>query len=203
VPRAACQVPHARCRVPRARCRVPRAACRIQRLVSAVPSRGTVGVIAILLLIGMFAGCSSSKEAKDEETFYLAAFEDFDPEEHPDVVPPPPPEITDHDIPDRVLGPGQEQLPRRIRGYRVQLFSSRDKREADAEHQRAIDWWESNRYDENLDQPPIYVEYEQPYYKVRLGDYQSREAAARDADKVARTFRGAFVVPAIVVIGDR
>jgi hypothetical protein len=170
----------------------------VRRPLSDIGRSTFVAVIAILLLSGMIAGCSSSKEAKGEETFYLAAFEDFDAEKHPDVIPPPPPEITDHDIPDRVAAMGQDPMPRRVRGYRVQLFSSRDKREADAEYRRAIEWWEQNRNTENLEQPPIYVEYEQPYYKVRLGDYQSREAAAGDADKVSRTFRGAFVVPAIV-----
>ena len=170
----------------------------VRRLTFNALAPASIGFIAILVVLGMIAGCSSSKDTKDDDTFYLAAFEDFDAEKHPDVVPPPPPEITDHDIPDRVAAPGQNRVPRRIRGYRVQLFSSRDKQEADSEHRRAIDWWERNRYDENLEQPPIYVEYEQPYYKVRLGDYRSREAAASDAKKVSRTFRGAFVVPAIV-----
>ena len=63
----------------------------------------------------------------------------------------------------------------------------------------AIAWWERKRAsDSNRDSPPIYVDYEQPFFKLRLGDYRSRQAAASDAGILTRTFKGAFVVPATI-----
>jgi len=153
----------------------------------------------ILLVVAAVAGCSSSKPAKDDGNYYLGVFEDFDSEEHPDVVPPLPPSESDHIIPAGLEGP-VEVIPRKQgRGYRVHLFASRDKRLADAELRRAIAWWERNRTDgSGVVPPPIYVDYEQPFFKVRLGDYRSRSAAAAEAEKLARTFKGAFVVPATI-----
>jgi hypothetical protein len=150
----------------------------------------------ILLVVATVAGCSSSKPAKDDGNYYLGAFEDFDSEEHPDVVPPPPPTETSHVIPARLEGPNAVTQPKQGRGYRVHLFASRDKSLADAQLQRAIAWWERNRDSSPDVPPPIYVDYEQPFFKVRLGDYRSRAAAAFDADRLATTFRGAFVVQA-------
>ncbi|MFV1979523.1 MAG: SPOR domain-containing protein [Rhodothermia bacterium] len=151
-----------------------------------------------LLVVLTAAGCSSSKPAKDDGNYYLGAFEDFDSEEHPDVVPPPPPTNTSHVIPTGLEGRNEVRRPKQGHGYRVHLFASRDKRLADAELQRAIAWWERYRGSLSSDPPPIYVDYEQPFFKVRLGDYRSRTAATADAEKLARTFRGAFVVPATI-----
>ena len=120
------------CLLPSTTYRVPRARRRAR------PPAFSVWVVVALFVMTGVAGCSSSKETADDDTFYLAAFEDFDAENHPDVLPPPPPEVTDHEIPDRLIAPGIEPSARRMKGYRVQLFASRDKREADAELQRAI-----------------------------------------------------------------
>ena len=150
------------------------------------------------VIVGV-AGCSSSKPSKDDGTYYLAAFEDFDESEHPDVVPPPPPIESGHDIPDGLEGPGGIETRKQGRGYRIQLYASRDKADADAQVERAIGWWErSHPEDAGGDHPPVYIDYEQPYYKVRLGDYRNRSGAATDADKVGTLFRGAFVVPATI-----
>jgi len=157
--------------------------------------RARIGLILGLLVFA--SGCSSSKSAKDDETFYLGAFEDFDDAEHPDVIPPPLSANIGHEIPDGLEEPTEDHNPKTGSGYRVQLYASRDKAQADAELQRAINWWETNRGDEDRG-PPIYVEYEQPYFKVRLGDYRRRSDAAAEADKLAATFRGAFVVPATI-----
>jgi hypothetical protein len=63
--------------------------------------------------------------------------------------------------------------------------------------QKAIAWWEGAN-DQEKERPPIYMEYEQPYYKVRAGNFTSRGAAERLADRLERTFAGAFVVPSMV-----
>ena len=151
-------------------------------------------IIALIALV--VAGCSSSEPTKDDRTYYLAAFEDFEVDEYPEVVPPLPSSEIEHDIPDGLL---VSDPPRRTtaRGYRVQVFASRDKRLADEELQRAILWWENHR-ESSGDQPPIYVEYEQPFFKVRVGNYRTRSDAARDSDALTRTFQAAFVVPATI-----
>ena len=153
-----------------------------------------------LFLIGLLfaVGCSSSDKTRDADTYYLAAFETFDEDEYPEVLPPLPSTEVDHDYPAALEEPGEARRVRRVRGYRVQVFSSRDKRLADEELQRAIEWWEDHRSGQSSGDPPIYVEYEQPFFKVRIGNYTSRTKANSDASSLSRAFQGAFVVPAIV-----
>jgi mRNA-degrading endonuclease RelE of RelBE toxin-antitoxin system len=155
--------------------------------------------LAVVVLLS--AGCSSSKQSTDDDTYHLAAFEDFDAEAHPDVIPPPPPVDISHDIPGTLEQSGESSGKVRVRGYRVQVYASRDKRMADEQSVRAIEWWERTKGEqaEDTGQPPVYVEYEQPYYKIRIGDYRSRTSAASDADRLSRIFQGAFVVPATII----
>ena len=154
--------------------------------------------LAILLLVG---GCASSKETSADETrpYYLGAFEDFDPDQYEDVIPPVEVPETEHELPESLKS--SEPVPSsRISGFRVQLFSSLSRQEANEAMQKAISWWE-NQSDTKTARPPVYIEYEQPYYKVRAGNFRSRDAAARMAGKFGRDFAGAFVVPSPIESG--
>jgi hypothetical protein len=44
-----------------------------------------------------------------------------------------------------------------------------------------------------------YLEYQPPYFKVRIGDFKSRDEATDFRDKLSTNFPGAiFVVPAVI-----
>lgn len=58
-------------------------------------------------------------------------------------------------------------------GFRVQIFSASNRPSADIARQRAQDLFVRD---------DIYVEFEPPFYKVRIGDFTSREAAQRFVD---------------------
>lgn len=104
------------------------------------------------------------------------------PEEAVPVLTPPPapPESADIEStpPEEAAAPEPEETappeppapsaePKHVSGYRVQLYASR-------EPDRARDFAESVR--ESFEEP-IYVEYLEPYYKVRVGDCLTRESA--------------------------
>lgn len=155
------------------------------------------------LFLGLLvlAGCASSKDTATDEAppFWLGAFEDFDAEQYADVVPPVDSVTTEHELPDW-LKPREGTGSSRARGFRVQLFSSLSRSEANDAMQKAISWWE-NQSDRTEARPPIYMEYEQPYYKVRVGNFRSRDAASRTAGRLGRVFAGAFVVPSLIESG--
>jgi len=160
----------------------------------------TMNRLLVVLTLGLLtvAGCSSSKNATDDGTppYYLGAFEDFDPDAYEDVTPPIEPAVVDHDIPDKLETPARISSST-VRGFRIQVFSSLNRTEANDAMQQAITWWEDNG-DRREAKPPIYMEYEQPYYKVRAGNFKSRDAASRMATKIDRVFAGAFVVPSMI-----
>ncbi|MFH1277026.1 MAG: SPOR domain-containing protein [Candidatus Eisenbacteria bacterium] len=107
------------------------------------------------------------------------------PEETAPVLAPPPaaPESADLEIAPAAeeTGPGPERAapdspaeippptaePKHVSGFRVQLYASR-------EPDRAKEFAESAR---SSFEEPIYVEFLEPYYKVRVGDCLTREGA--------------------------
>jgi len=153
---------------------------------------------ALALLV---AGCSSSKNTSGDENapYYLGAFEDFNADQYEDVTPPLDTVTTEHDIPAKLQARASVGSSM-IRGFRVQLFSSLDRSEANEAMQKAITWWE-DQTDRHAERPPIYMEYEQPYYKVRAGNFRTRAAAAKMVDSLGRVFAGAFVVPSLIERG--
>jgi hypothetical protein len=62
-------------------------------------------------------------------------------------------------------------------GWRVQVFASRARPEAEIE---------ATRVERAIDDPaPVYVEWDDPWYKVRVGDFPDRGAAERLREHVA------------------
>ncbi len=47
-----------------------------------------------------------------------------------------------------------------------------------------------------------YFIYQQPYYKLRIGDFQSRLDAQKFLDKISNVFQGAFIVPDKINISE-
>jgi hypothetical protein len=74
-------------------------------------------------------------------------------------------------------------------GWRVQLFASASMANADREAQRA-----RQRFAE-----PVYVEFQPPLYKVRLGDFLTKAEAQSMATRAKAEGFDAWVVEALVV----
>jgi hypothetical protein len=151
--------------------------------------------LTTLLLTGIFflSGCSSRKVVREDAEARAAEelneFEkSFDPAEYNT------PFILEQDTPAQ---PGTEQRefpdyehPEEqdfIQGFRIQLYSSTDVEAAQEVYNFAdslfTDQW-------------IYVVYEVPFYKIRVGDFQTRPQANRIITEVLRRgFRDAWIVP--------
>ncbi len=127
--------------------------------------------------------------------------ETFDPAPFADTPPPDGIEIT-HDVPESLMDGSQfttsTRTPRRMPGYRIQVYSSQDRQLADKALERAIVWWESLPEHEGS-QAPVYLEYEQPRYKVRVGNYGSRDEANQLLYPVREMFPSAFIVPTMIM----
>lgn len=78
---------------------------------------------------------------------------------------------------------------RQINGYRVQLFATRDNEIGELEKKKAEFLFAE-------DEVAVYIEYDSPMYKIRVGDCQSREDAEALRDIARRKdYVSAWVVP--------
>ncbi len=76
-------------------------------------------------------------------------------------------------------------------GYRIQISFSNDRKEA---------YDNKSKLYKDLPDEKCYVEYEEPYYKLRIGDYATRLEAYDKLRSVISKYPGAFVVRAKVKI---
>lgn len=75
-------------------------------------------------------------------------------------------------------------------GFRVQLISTNKRNEASDIKAKVMQLYPDYR---------TYLEYQPPYFKVRIGDFKSRDEATDFREKLSSNFPGAiFVVPAII-----
>lgn len=74
-------------------------------------------------------------------------------------------------------------------GYRIQISFSNDRQEA---------YDNKSKLYKELPDEKCYVEYEEPYYKLRIGDYATRMEAYDKLREVITKYPGAFVVRAKV-----
>ena len=171
-----------------------------------------------LLLIALlsFTACSGPREADrgpaaplPEEDLGTPAYETFDPARY-DAEPDDPDTEIDHDVPE-VLMAGEIAMPenegpRVVQGYRVQVFSSADKAAADDVRDEAQGWWRVVRDDPDAAAAfpnglPTEVYFNQPYYRVRLGAFEYRREAEAALRVIQRRFPEAFIVPDRVTLG--
>lgn len=154
--------------------------------------------LVIVMLATSVAACSGPREATDGEdadelptpTVRMSDYEDFDPSEYREVAVRPGVEV-EHDVPESLMeGRADEGIRDQVRGYRVQVYSSLNKDEAVQREETA----------KSLTEMPVYMVYMQPYYRVRVGNFTSREAAERARSALAQQFPDAFIVPDTVEI---
>jgi len=75
-------------------------------------------------------------------------------------------------------------------GFRVQVISTNKRNEATDMKARVMQLYPDYR---------TYLDYQAPYFKVRVGDFKNRDEAADLRDKLSSSFTGGvFVVPAII-----
>ncbi len=156
-------------------------------------------VIFFLLLVGtvlvLLGGCAASKKetkpaepadkaAEMDESFDPVALDDKDisfKEDKPQPIPTETNFVPDQDKP-------EEAVNKKVDGFRVQLFSSKE-----IENANKAKFIASEQFDD-LDSK-IYLEFDSPLYKVRLGDFQSRDEAERVREVVqSRGYPKAWIV---------
>ena len=108
---------------------------------------------------------------------------------------PTPPPTRPTPPPDRPTTP-REPVLRTLNGYRVQIFQSASKDEADRRVADAIAWWRRS----TGGTPEVYTVYRAPYYRVRVGNYATRSEADRAARSIGGAFPGSLVVPDRVTV---
>lgn len=172
-------------------------------------NRHTAWCVVALLLC---SACSGSRGASDDpdpgpivpDPINMAEFEDFDAAPYKDD-PPMPSATVEHDVPQSLLEGKVDAPPVRRSGpgYRIQIYSTQDKRAADRRAEQAVSWWRELLRAGQLDDlypyepspPPVYQDFRQPYYRVRVGNFASRTEAQRMLRVVEGRFPSAFIAP--------
>ena len=164
--------------------------------------------VALLLC----SACSGSRGTTDDpdsgldgrDPINMAEYEDFDAASYEDD-PPVPSTPVEHDVPESLLEGKVDARPvnRTGPGYRIQIYSTQDKRAADRRAEQAVAWWREqlragqlgDLYPYEPSPPPVYQDFRQPYYRVRVGNFATRAEAQAMFRLVERRFPSAFIAP--------
>ncbi len=167
----------------------------------------------LLLLLGtMMSACSATAPVLEEKLVIepvgpttWAEVEKADLQVYPDVLP----RVDDilvHDVPQSLMNSTADDGSQiEIEGFRIQVFSSSERDEA-AVVEDVVERWLSGLSDGQRnalglpDIIPVYAFYRSPFYRVRVGDFEKREDAARLAAVLKRQWAGALVVPDRVTV---
>jgi hypothetical protein len=160
--------------------------------------RHTIFLCVTLFLLSACAGSRATKETeKPANAGRILGLEnlneDFDPST---LVEPPIPIVPKMKEKANQANAGEEgaesvaNIPKEIVGYRIQILQTEDAREAREFQQEAI-----LRLDIDA-----YVSYDNPYYKVRIGDFPSRYEAEEFLTTLeGRGFKSAWIVRTLIV----
>ena len=178
-----------------------------------MPTVRSLAALAALLTLSACVTTAPQGPAPPEEepAPTYPAYETFDPagyDAEPEVS-----TDVEHDVPERVMvgrvvvpgggaapapAPAPSGEPREVDGYRVQVFSSNSRGSAERVRAQALAWWQGAKSragaPEALEARVVYL---QPYYRVRLGAFATRE----DADAMLRLVRDEF--PEAFLVADR
>lgn len=171
-----------------------------------------------LLFVGLLAascasiGASSgtdrdnADDARPDASERVADFESFDPSPYEETPPRAAVEIN-HQVPSRLMqGTAVEGVRRTVEGFRIQIFSTQEKRLADRRLEETLDWWEQSQSEapEGLfrDDLSAIIEYGQPYYRVRIGAFEERNRAERALEFVKRQYPDAFIARTTVTVTE-
>lgn len=173
----------------------------------------TAALFAVALSLQACSGLRPVETQRPEadpsgEAAGYPAYESFDPSGY-DAQPQAAGAVV-HDVPARVMGgrvevPGGDTAPApapqepravQVEGFRVQVFTSSSRDAAERVRSEAAAWWAraQGRSAEAL------VAYRQPYYRVQVGAFASREEADAALAVVRREYPEAFIVPDLVTV---
>lgn len=146
--------------------------------------RAGVFILSLLFLLSCAPRKSVKKSGEEEKVTKkvekeepVIIFEEEKPKESEEAKKPQ--EVT--------IFPKEEKRP--IYGYRVQIYAFESKERAEAS---ATDARVRLNY-------PVYVEFVPPFYKVRVGDFMTREEAERVRDELKRLgYEDAFIVETLI-----
>jgi hypothetical protein len=149
------------------------------------------GVVPVL-------GCKSSQQVQPREVVnkslkeFLSRYEPtFNPSEYDDEVSMLRQVQRNHSAPLQAINPFTSAVPETIPGFRVQVLFTQD---IDAANQM------KDNVESALPENWVYVVYESPYYKVRVGNYTERASAVPMIKKLRSLgYKDAWVVPDNVV----
>ena len=115
-----------------------------------------------------------------------------------------------HDVPDiLVMTDAEVDIPaEEAQGFRIQILATLDKLGADVAFEEALVWWESFDADSSLkdiytqieSEPPVYLDFRPPYYRLRIGNFLNRGDAEDFLGVIQRSYEGAFIVPGTILI---
>ncbi|WP_263786673.1 SPOR domain-containing protein [Salinibacter grassmerensis] len=172
-----------------------------------------LAVLALAVVLGACTGTSQTSgqggpaEPAPEPTdkaSSVAEYETFDPSAY-DARPPERTVGVTHQVPDRLLqGRADEGVQQTVEGFRVQVFSARDKQAAQDFQVKVRQWWENHKAEAPTsvlgEEPPIVVQYSQPYYRVRMGAFAGRDAAEEALAFVRSAYPNAFISRGTVTV---
>lgn len=166
----------------------------------------------------MLSGCISIERVSAEEeeadeaaevARVLAEVETFDVDQYTLERPERVVDIT-HRVPEQLMEVrADEGVERTVEGFRVQIFSTDDRRAADEVYTEAEAWWASRRDSDELreifddvvpEEPPVHLIYRQPLYRVRVGDFTSQERARQLMRVLRDEFSDAFIARSPVTV---
>ncbi len=178
-------------------------------------SRSFVLVLASLVLVA----CSGPKSGTDDDSgpspdagtptaeerarASVAQYENFDVSAYPVRAPDQTVEVT-HQVPRRLMqGQADQGSQQTLEGYRIQVYSAQEQKASQQFRENVRRWWRRAKEDAPdvfQGQPPIVIEYSQPYYRVRIGAFADREDAEEALEFVSKKYEGAFVAQSTVTV---
>jgi len=176
--------------------------------------RSLLSILVLGLLVSACTGTSqtsgqggpSPEEAPDPDASVpsVAEYETFDPSAY-EVTSSTRTVSVSHQVPTRLMrGQADEGVRRAIDGFRIQVFSARDKQTAQDFREQVRQWWENHKAEASESalgaDPPIVVKYSQPYYRVRIGAFADREVAEQALSFVSQEYPNAFISRGTVTV---
>lgn len=173
--------------------------------------------LLLLVVVLLFGACSGPPKTagqsgpsaesdldRAERRSAVAQYETFDASKY---IARPPEEALEvnHQVPNRLMrGRADEGVKRTLEGFRIQVFSARDKQAAQNFREQVRQWWQNNKEEAPRpvfgEQPPIVIEYSQPYYRVRIGAFAERNVAEQGLQYVRGEYPNAFIARSTVTV---
>lgn len=150
------------------------------------------------------SGPAEPEPTPSERQPSVAQYETFDPSAYEAPLPERTVEVS-HQVPGRLMGGrADEGVKRTVEGFRIQVFSARDKEAAQEFREKVRQWWKRANEEAPTsvfgEEPPIVVQYSQPYYRVRIGAFAERDEAEAALSFVKETYSEAFISRGTVTV---